>query len=414
MKGTINLRKKGKNSTGITLIALVITIIILLILAGISIATLTGKNGLLTKANIAGEETKKATYKEVLELLGQEIRPEKVLEQLTAKEFMDRYEEKIRKEINEGNNLEGATVKRKNETKIRVITKEKYVFDITENEVKYVGIEGELVPDLEEGDISFSQNPATLTKGKVDVQISTIVEGYSLQYSIDNGKNWELYTKAVTMDKNGSICARLWNGKNGGEYATANITNIDKLPPKTFKPIATQIGKNIKLEGSTTDQEETIDYACSGIDKYYFSKDNGVTWEPSAGQEGTSYTFENLTMGTEYTFKMKAVDKVGNEMESTEATITIFCEACLGTGICEVSPIGYGKSTTSSYYCEDCGYAAGKITSSKIIGYCWNCEYSNGSIYKVSYGCRHRTDKSVGNPNIGPHECGKCRGKGVY
>ncbi len=35
---------------GITLIALVITIIILLILAGISIATLTGENGLLGKA----------------------------------------------------------------------------------------------------------------------------------------------------------------------------------------------------------------------------------------------------------------------------------------------------------------------------------------------------------------------------
>lgn len=35
---------------GITLIALVITIIILLILAAISIATLTGENGILTKA----------------------------------------------------------------------------------------------------------------------------------------------------------------------------------------------------------------------------------------------------------------------------------------------------------------------------------------------------------------------------
>ena len=35
---------------GITLIALVITIIILLILAGISIAMITGENGILTKA----------------------------------------------------------------------------------------------------------------------------------------------------------------------------------------------------------------------------------------------------------------------------------------------------------------------------------------------------------------------------
>lgn len=39
-----------KNEKGITVIALVITIIILLILAGVSIAMLTGENGLLRKS----------------------------------------------------------------------------------------------------------------------------------------------------------------------------------------------------------------------------------------------------------------------------------------------------------------------------------------------------------------------------
>lgn len=39
-----------KNRKGITLIALVITIIVLLILAGISIATLKGENGILRKS----------------------------------------------------------------------------------------------------------------------------------------------------------------------------------------------------------------------------------------------------------------------------------------------------------------------------------------------------------------------------
>ena len=40
-----------KKQNGITLIALVITIIVLLILAGVSIAMLTGENGILTRAN---------------------------------------------------------------------------------------------------------------------------------------------------------------------------------------------------------------------------------------------------------------------------------------------------------------------------------------------------------------------------
>ena len=56
-----DLRKQAK---GITLIALVITIIVLLILAAVSIATLTGQNGILTQANSAKEQTEIASVKE--------------------------------------------------------------------------------------------------------------------------------------------------------------------------------------------------------------------------------------------------------------------------------------------------------------------------------------------------------------
>ena len=67
-----NKRNKEKNivkkQTGITLIALVITIIVLLILAGVSIAMLTGNNGILTQANQAKENTKVATAKEKVQI----------------------------------------------------------------------------------------------------------------------------------------------------------------------------------------------------------------------------------------------------------------------------------------------------------------------------------------------------------
>lgn len=56
----MKIKNKLKDRKGITVIALVITIIVLLILAGVSIASLTGPNGLLTKANEAKEETAKA------------------------------------------------------------------------------------------------------------------------------------------------------------------------------------------------------------------------------------------------------------------------------------------------------------------------------------------------------------------
>ena len=53
---------------GITLIALVITIIIMLILASVTIATLTGENGIITKAREAKEKTEKAAIEEQLRL----------------------------------------------------------------------------------------------------------------------------------------------------------------------------------------------------------------------------------------------------------------------------------------------------------------------------------------------------------
>lgn len=59
---------KFKRRDGITLIALVITIIVLLILAGVTIATLTGENGILTRASEASEKTKQANVEEQVKL----------------------------------------------------------------------------------------------------------------------------------------------------------------------------------------------------------------------------------------------------------------------------------------------------------------------------------------------------------
>ncbi len=56
MKKIAKLKLTEFMNQGITLISLVITIIVLLILAGISIISLTGENGILNKANLATKE----------------------------------------------------------------------------------------------------------------------------------------------------------------------------------------------------------------------------------------------------------------------------------------------------------------------------------------------------------------------
>ena len=65
--------KKLKNFKGITLIALVVTIIVLLIIAGIAILTLTGDNGIIKRSSAARESNEKAAIKENLDLANQSI-----------------------------------------------------------------------------------------------------------------------------------------------------------------------------------------------------------------------------------------------------------------------------------------------------------------------------------------------------
>ncbi len=60
--------KEKKRNNGITLIALVITMIVLLILAGVTIATLTGDNGILTKASQASDKTQIEEEKEAIKI----------------------------------------------------------------------------------------------------------------------------------------------------------------------------------------------------------------------------------------------------------------------------------------------------------------------------------------------------------
>ncbi len=62
------MKKKLKTSKGITLVALVVTIVVLLILAGVSISLVLGENGLITQAQEAKRKTQEASTNELAEM----------------------------------------------------------------------------------------------------------------------------------------------------------------------------------------------------------------------------------------------------------------------------------------------------------------------------------------------------------
>ena len=68
LKNKEEIKKKLKKQQGITLVALVVTIVILLILASISIGALTGDKGIIDETHTAKENTEIASWEEQIDL----------------------------------------------------------------------------------------------------------------------------------------------------------------------------------------------------------------------------------------------------------------------------------------------------------------------------------------------------------
>ena len=110
--------------SGITMIALVITIIVLLILATISVATLTGENGILTKAQEAKIATEKAAIEEQLRLAQLSAKTQAMGGPIDIQDILDELDKAgVDYEVTEGENG-GSTI----------IIDGGYIYDIIDKE----------------------------------------------------------------------------------------------------------------------------------------------------------------------------------------------------------------------------------------------------------------------------------------
>ena len=89
----LDLRKIETNSKGITLVALVISIIVLLILATVTIQTLTGNNGLLIKAETAVQSNKDSQELEKIQLavLSAQMKNKNLSEEILNTELQETF-----------------------------------------------------------------------------------------------------------------------------------------------------------------------------------------------------------------------------------------------------------------------------------------------------------------------------------
>ena len=191
-----------RKERGITLIALVITIIVSLILAGVSIAMLTGENGILTQAQNAKEETEKASVieKAKTDLLGKQA--ENSSGDVTAsdlKEVLDKYFNNVP----EANDIKTDTV---------LTTKDEYGdnYQIAVSEIYNGEIKGVVsIPEGLEIGSTVSYNPSGTYLWQSEYCSSpedtsyekTLNSGEGQEFNINTWKVFEIYeeTGEVTL-----------------------------------------------------------------------------------------------------------------------------------------------------------------------------------------------------------------------
>ena len=378
---------KNKKQEGITLISLAITIIVLLILAGITLNLTLGENGIFKTATDAKEKHKIGELTEKLELQKVPVQTEN-----KGKVTLETYLEQI---VKEGIIDESDIQETGEENSRTIIVEDKYVFLVEDEEngdvkITYQGEAGKLLPvleiekietttstikikvtakrlndgeykyyikDIETGEeyklegtnktgeytfegltqeheyqikieainkngttsietgiitttevegltqanTTFTYNPEGWTNKNVVVTANTTIsipEGYKLQTS-KNASDWS-DTTSQTFTENGTMYVRLSDGTNGGSYAVAQVSKIDKTAPE--------------VEAITTTKSITITATdeASGIIGYKITTNSTQPTEFTSctNTKNLNVTIDNLTQGTTYYVWVK--DEAGN------------------------------------------------------------------------------------------------------
>ena len=178
----MNFKGEMREKSGITLITLAVTIIILLILAGITIATITSDNGIIKNANDAKEQTEIAEEKEIvdrasLQAMGNNKRGNLVQDEL--QEQLDKITDSGKTEVSD--NGEEFEV-------VFVDSNRYYNVDKDGNIIE----EGKIVIDKSPGDMTKDENGNNLKGDESEPYEIWCIEDLVTFSIMNNGGNKEL------------------------------------------------------------------------------------------------------------------------------------------------------------------------------------------------------------------------------
>ena len=307
-----------KNQRGITLIALVITIIVLIILAGVAINLTLGENGILRRAQDAQKLSDKATVKEKIEVAIVEVQVEEVTStgSLTLQKLYETLESKD-SNITLNEYTQGDTEL----TGTYNLNGKIYNFTIDSQFNVIIGDgEGDGAPDEEQpekepvqiGEIVWNED------GTVSVEVSTELTG-NIEYQV-NGTDgeWQTGSLPTNLQHGDKLYVRVNDGTTTTEPQEIEIK--DTIKPEEFtisvpEDSITYEALRISSIGTTDNQTGLKDYS------FVVTKDGEIVQEIK-NQTVTEYTIEELSPETQYVVYMLAYDNAGNARKSNEVTVT--------------------------------------------------------------------------------------------
>ena len=184
-----NVKVTSKQETGITLIALVVTIVVLLILAGVTVSLLQDENGIIEKSKVAKIETRASQVEDEVGMwkLNNFISKESNQEQESADEMLeDLISRKLLTEDEIDRNQELITIKKNDGTVVK--------------EISYSSVT-----------INISKTPATKKSGSVLVKVDSVdglatikndEEFYNFMNSLSEARKKEIIRNGLIKDVN--------------------------------------------------------------------------------------------------------------------------------------------------------------------------------------------------------------------
>ena len=404
-KTRIKNNRNFNNKQGITLIALVVTIVVMLILAGITIQTTLEDGGIIHIANEVKEQQIIASYKDRIGIVGVNWSLNRALDDTVTVDdlWQDMQDSKII------NNKETDVEKVDDKGNYIITVPEGYKFQIHINEyddveIDYIGKENNLLPYINEIKV-INQTSNSI---ELQVSISRLNNGTLNYYYKEKGESDENYqlikgnTTELTASISGLTDKTTYEIKVEAENENGATEKVTEVFIGELKGTIRQRGETVWSNGTASIHLETdvpkvsILYQINSIEGTYQTYDDtkGIT-----GMEHGDTVFAVLSDGTNITdyTSIDILDKLGPTVTVTQGNkSTNYIQVSISSSDAEW---GMPDSITYNYYIKktaDGNYPQNPTHTGTETSYTFT-----GLIQNTSYDVKVTTNDKAGNEGEG-------------